>query len=133
MLKRTPVIVYDGECRFCIRQIERIKSFDQAEQFEYVPRQAVGIEERFPILAQSDFNTGMRFISIDGKVDVGADAVYQIFKRLPGFATIAWIYRLPICKQVARLAYAWVAANRKKLGQSCDAGACKISDSTHHG
>ncbi len=129
---KKPVVVYDGKCRFCIQQVERIKRFDSVNQFEYVARQTDGLEARFPILARSDFNTGMRFIGIDGKVDVGADAVYQIFKRLPGFGIIAWIYCLPIFKQAARLAYAWIAANRKKLGQTCEADACKISDPTQH-
>jgi predicted DCC family thiol-disulfide oxidoreductase YuxK len=125
-----PVVIYDGECPFCIRQIERFKSLDPNNQFDYVPRQQPGVEDRFPILAHSDFDTGMRYIDINGKVEVGADAVYQIARRLPLFRPVAWIYRLPVCKQIVRLVYAWVAANRKRLGQTCENGACNI---THPG
>ena len=74
MGKFRPVIVYDGECRFCLWSVGRIR------RFEYLPRQADGMEERFPVLARSDFNTGLRLICADGQVDVGADAVYQIYR-----------------------------------------------------
>ena len=120
-----PVVVYDGECRFCIDQIERIRHLDRASRFEYVPRQQAGLVERFPVLAQSDFNTGMRLILTDGQVFVGADSLYQIARRLPAVSMIAWLYCLPGIKQAARLVYAWIAANRRRLGRSCEAGACR--------
>lgn len=80
MGKFRPVIVYDGECRFCLWSVGRIRRFDRNGRFGYLPRQADGMEERFPVLARSDFNTGLRLICADGQVDVGADAVYQIYR-----------------------------------------------------
>ena len=53
MSEPRPAIVYDGECRFCLWSLGR---------FEYLPRQIAGIEERFPILTSSDFNTGLRLV-----------------------------------------------------------------------
>ena len=46
--------------------------------FELVARQTEGPTERFPTLAEGDFNTGMRLITPDGAKLVGADAAYQI-------------------------------------------------------
>jgi predicted DCC family thiol-disulfide oxidoreductase YuxK len=78
-----PVVVYDGACAFCLRQVERIRRRDRAGVFEFVPRQTAGLEQRFPKLAEGDFNTGMRLVHRDGSVSVGADAVYEIARRPP--------------------------------------------------
>ena len=120
------VIVYDAECPFCRRQIERIRKRDRADCFEYVPRQQPGLIDRFPALARADFNTGMRLIERAGTVSVGADAVYQIARRLPYWRRWAWLYRLPGLHALAQRVYGWIAANRQRLGQSCEDGACKL-------
>lgn len=98
---------------------------DRHSRFELVPRQTPNLEQRFPQLADSDFNTGMRLVTPDGAVSVGADAVYEIARRLPRTRWIAWTYRVPVLHHLARAAYAWIAANRYKLAGRCDDGACK--------
>lgn len=127
MRQNKPTVVYDGQCPFCIRQIERFQSLDKNGCFEYVARQTPGLEERFPILASSDFNSGMRLIWPAGRVEVGADAVYQICKRLPRLRYAAWLYCLPGIKQIGRMVYAWIAANRQRLGRDCANGQCQDS------
>jgi predicted DCC family thiol-disulfide oxidoreductase YuxK len=67
----------------------------------------------------------MRLIHPDGSIDVGADAAYQIARRLPGWRRIAWLYRLPLLNPIARGAYALVAKYRYKLAARCDDGVCK--------
>ena len=119
-----PVVVYDGECSFCLRQIEQIKRRDRCSRFEYVPRQSPGLDERFPRLADDDFNSGMRLITAEGQIFVGADALYHIARGLPIWGKIAWIYRLPGLNSLARLAYRWIAANRYRLGGSGGKTSC---------
>ena len=111
-----PVIVYDGECRFCRAQTRRIQRWDRRDAFEYVPRQTPGLAGRFPVLEAGDFNAGMRLVSRDGSVHVGADAVYEIARRLPICRWLAWVYRVPIAHGMLRRAYGWIAANRGRLG-----------------
>ncbi len=65
------LVVYDGECAFCLKQFERMKGRDTAGVFEYVPRQSEGLKQRFPKLAEGDFNSGMRLVNPDGSIDVG--------------------------------------------------------------
>ena len=120
------VIIYDGECRFCQWSVHRIRKLDRREQFEYVPRQTEGIDARFPVLAESDFNTGLRLID-DESVHVGADAIYQIYRQIPPYRLIAWLYRVPPFTQLARLGYAIIARNRHRFGRvECDTGACAL-------
>ncbi len=119
-----PVVVYDGECSFCLRQIEQIKRRDRRAELEYVPRQSPGLDKRFPRLADGDFNSGMRLITPEGEIFVGADALYHIAGHLPVWRKVAWIYRLPVLNTLARLAYRWIAANRHRLGRSYAETSC---------
>ena len=121
-----PVVIYDGECPFCTKQIRKMKSRDDRDAFEYVPRQTEGLERRFPVLAEADFNTGMRLLDTDGAVHVGADAVYRIARQLRGWRRWAWLYRVPGLGWLCRRIYAWIARNRQRLGRSCDDGACEV-------
>jgi predicted DCC family thiol-disulfide oxidoreductase YuxK len=100
---------------------------DRAGRFELVPRQTPDLDRRFPQLATSDFNTGMRLVAADGTVSVGADAVYEIARRLPRTRWVAWLYRVPILHSIARAVYKWVAANRYKLAGRCDTGTCEVA------
>ncbi|MEE2657698.1 MAG: DUF393 domain-containing protein [Candidatus Latescibacterota bacterium] len=124
-----PTIIYDGECRFCLWSLRRIQHLDRHCRYEYVPRQAPGVDERFPILTQSDFNIGLRLILVGGSpVHVGADAVYQIYRHLPPASWIAWVYRIPGITQLFRVGYAFIARNRHRFGRvECDTGGCEIS------
>jgi len=124
-----PVVVYDGECPFCRRQIARIRRYDRHGRFECVPRQTLGLTDRFPALADGDFDTGMRLISPDGEIYVGADSVYYIARQLPVWRWFAWLYRIPGVHALARAAYAWIAAHRRSLGRGCDDDACALPPS----
>ncbi len=119
------VVVYDGECPFCLKQVERMKRRDTAGAFEYAPRQSEGLEQRFPKLAEGDFNSGMRLVNRDGSIEVGADAVYQIARRLSGWKLVAWLYRVPVLKSIFRSGYGLVAKYRYKLAKRCESGVCE--------
>jgi predicted DCC family thiol-disulfide oxidoreductase YuxK len=123
---KKPVVIYDGECRFCVSQIARIKGLDRNGEFEYLPRQDPSADERFPVLGSVDFNSGLRLIEPDGSTFAGADAFYHMARRLPSTRAFAWFYHVPGVKPMAHMIYAWIAANRKKLGQTCENDACKI-------
>lgn len=117
-MSQMPVLVYDGQCNFCKRQIARIRTMDRRDQFEYAPRDTPGLTDRFPKLAQEEFNTGMRLVMPDGQIFIGADAVYQIARRLPRVSLIAWLYRVPGLHALARAIYARIAARRQSLGST---------------
>ena len=120
------VVVYDGQCAFCRKQVERIRRRDAQRVFEYLPRQAEGIEQRFPGLADGDLDSGMRLVHPDRSISVGADAVYEIARRVSGWKRLAWLYRVPVLNSICRAGYAWIAKNRYKLAGKCEDGACKL-------
>jgi predicted DCC family thiol-disulfide oxidoreductase YuxK len=122
---REQAIVYDGECRFCLWSVSRIERLDRQQQFEYLPRQSGEVEERFPFLADADFNTGLRLIVDRENVYVGADSVYQIYRRIPPFHLVVWLYRVPILYGFLRACYTFIARNRHRFGRvECSEGTC---------
>ncbi len=127
MTPERPTIVYDGQCRFCLRQVDRIRGRDRAGVFDFMPKQTPGLAERFPQLAGEDFNTGLRLVDVDGRVHVGADGVYEIARRLPVWRSAAWLYRVPGLRQIFRGLYGLVARNRYRLAGRCEEGdACRM-------
>lgn len=99
---------------------------DRHKVFEYVPRQTEGLDARFPQLSQGEFSTGMRLVHPDGSVEIGADAVYGIASRLPGWRSLAWLYRVPGLNRLCRFGYGLIAKYRYRLASRCDTGACEL-------
>lgn len=125
---RKSTLVYDGQCSFCRRCVSRIARWDRRDALELVARQTKGLTERFPRLVEGDFNTGMRLITPDDTIHVGADAAYQVARRLRYWRWIAWVYHVPIIHRLLRSAYAWIAAHRSadgELGSDCTDGTCR--------
>lgn len=124
-LRLRSTLVYDGDCSFCRRWVDRIARGDRSGTFEFVARQTEGLTERFPKLVEGDFSTGMRLITPDGTVHVSADAAYQIVRRLRYVRRIAWLYHVPGIHWITRTTYAWIAAHRQSLSRESDDGTCK--------
>jgi predicted DCC family thiol-disulfide oxidoreductase YuxK len=103
---------------------------DRNALFDYVPRSAPAVADLIPSLAQSDFNSGMRLVLGPGRILVGADAVYEIARRLPGWRLLAWLYCVPGLHAMLRAAYGWIAANRHRLGRACTDVACQTETPT---
>lgn len=121
-----PVVVYDGTCGFCRKQVARIQRWDRAEEFTFISSHEPDLLENFPQLAGEDLDAGMRLIEPSGALSAGADAVHGIARRLPRFRWFAWLYHVPGVKQVARRVYGWIARRRHKIGQSCSTdGTCR--------
>ena len=106
-------LVCDGRCSFCRRWRARIARRDRSDAFEFVSRPTEGLTKRFPKLVEGDFNTGMRLIAPDQAIYVGADAVYQIVRRLRCWRRIAWWYHVPGIHWLTRTVYARVTTIRQ--------------------
>jgi predicted DCC family thiol-disulfide oxidoreductase YuxK len=121
---KTVSLVFDDNCGYCRRQVQRLRRMDRADRFDYVPRSAPDLTQRFPQLAGADFNQGMRLVDAEGRVFVGADAVHGVLQRLPGWRRLAWLYRVPGLHALSRAVYRWIAANRHRLPGCDDKIAC---------
>lgn len=115
------VIVFDGDCGFCRRQMDWIRRRDRTHQFEFVSKADPELLQRFPVLREQQSVGGLRVIDAHGVVWCGADAVHQIARRLPYWGALAWLYRVPPLRWLAGRTYAWVAARRNRFAAACPA------------
>jgi predicted DCC family thiol-disulfide oxidoreductase YuxK len=94
-----PLMIWDGECHFCRRWIERWRQITGGE-VEYAPYQELG--QHFPEIPREQFQHSVVFIDRAGEVSFAAAAVYRSlrcrfsgkslwwsYQHLPGFATIS--------------------------------------------
>jgi len=105
-----PLLIWDGECHFCRRWIERWRVITGTE-IDYVPYQE--IPERFPEIPQEQFRRSVVYIDRNGQVFVAAAAVYRSLRRCGSKKWLWWSYHhVPGFAAVSELAYRLIAKNR---------------------
>jgi predicted DCC family thiol-disulfide oxidoreductase YuxK len=110
-----PVVVYDGNCTFCRRQLRRLERWT-GETFERVPFQDAGT--RFDPIPQREFTRSVVLIQRDGRAYSGAEAVYRALAHNKGMTGWLWCYRhLPGFARISEWGYAFVARHRGRIGR----------------
>ena len=125
-MKRFPrfVFLYDGECGFCRRSLERFRKFDLLGRIEYVDaNDRAAVSARFPNLPPLDFEHAMFAVDESGKIYRGFDAFRASLWASPVLAPFAWTWYLPGIRPAGTRVYDWIARNRRRFGCS---GACSI-------
>jgi len=121
----TPVIVYDSECSFCRKQIDRIGRWAGKGVFEMVPKNSSTLFARFPALKPLENVDGLKVVDPEGCF-VGAEAVYRISRKIPRVSWLSWLYPLPILRPFWGWVYGQMAKRRYQLSKTCEDGTCVI-------
>ena len=104
-----PILIYDGDCGFCRRWIERWKK-QTGSQVDYAPYQEVG--GRFSHLSEADFKSSVQLVESDGKTYRGAEAVFRSLAA-GGSQKLLWAYyHVPGMRWTSEALYRLVATNR---------------------
>src|SRR6266508_4542071 len=105
-----PLMIWDGECHFCKRWIERWREITAGE-VEYVTYQDAA--NRFPEIPIEQFKRAVAFVEPDGKAFFAAEAVYRSLRYRSSRRWLSWSYdRVPGFAAVSELAYKFVASHR---------------------
>ena len=106
-----PLMIFDGDCHFCRRWIERWRELT-AGAVEYAPFQEVA--SRFPEIPREAFESAVHFIDKDGTVYRAAEAVFRSLSTLRGGRGLVWCYEhLPGFAPILETAYGLVARHRQ--------------------
>ncbi|MFZ1218181.1 MAG: lipase maturation factor family protein [Chthoniobacterales bacterium] len=106
-----PLVIFDGDCRFCRRWIERWREMTGGA-VEYEPYQEAAT--RFPEIPRADFEEALHFIDEDGTVYRGAEAVFRSLGTVRPGRFLIWCYEhLPGFAPVTETAYRFIARNRQ--------------------
>jgi len=105
-----PLMIWDGECHFCRRWIERWREITAGE-VEYAPYQEIA--ERFPEIPRDQFQRSVVYVDKTGQVFVAAAAVYQSLRFRRSKKWLWWSYQhIPGFAAVSEFGYGFVAGHR---------------------
>jgi len=103
-------MIWDGECHFCKRWIERWREITAGE-VNYATYQEAAT--RFPEIPIEQFKREVAFIAPDGETFFAADAVYRSLRYRPSRKWLAWSYdHVPGFAAISEAAYKLIARNR---------------------
>ncbi|HLW35430.1 MAG TPA: DCC1-like thiol-disulfide oxidoreductase family protein, partial [Chthoniobacterales bacterium] len=106
-----PVLIWDGECHFCRRWIERWKEIT-GDQVDYETSQNLG--DRFPEIPREEFERSVILIEPDGAVRRGAAAVFRSLQCRRSKRWLNWTYEhVPGIAALSEGFYKIIAANRR--------------------
>ena len=105
-----PLVVFDGDCNFCRRWVERWRAMTRGA-VDYASFQDAAA--RFPEIPREDFAQALHFIDKDGTVYRGAEAVFNSLGAVRGGRALVWCYEhLPGFAPITEAAYSLIARNR---------------------
>jgi predicted DCC family thiol-disulfide oxidoreductase YuxK len=105
-----PLLIFDGDCHFCRRWIERWRELTQGA-VEYAPFQDAAT--RFPEIPRENFERALHFIEKDGTIYRGAEAVFRSLGMVRGGRALLWCYdHVPGFAPITETAYRTIARNR---------------------
>ena len=106
-----PLIIWDGDCHFCRRWIERWREITRGA-VDYATSQESA--ERFPEIPREQFERSVIYIETDGAVYSGAEAVFRSLRCRSSKKWLAWSYdRLPGFAPVSESLYKIISCNRR--------------------
>src|SRR5438067_10110931 len=105
------LMIWDGECHFCRRWIERWREITAGE-VDYATYQEAA--DRFPEIPLEQFQRAVAFIKPDGKTFFAAEAVYRSLACRSSRKWMAWSYdHVPGFAAISEIAYGFIARHRK--------------------
>jgi predicted DCC family thiol-disulfide oxidoreductase YuxK len=119
------VVLYDGNCRFCTRSAKGLARRFGPSKVSAVSFQDDGVLDGYPGVSYDACMKKMHVIDPEGRVYAGAAAVARVVRTVPVLGLFAYLYHIPGVRQLAELAYSFVAKNRYKLfgkTDKCDPG-----------
>ena len=106
---RRPELIYDGDCGFCRRWMERWRR-RTGEAVCYRAFQQADAD--YPEIPRERFEKGVYFIEPSGRAWPWAAGVARLLRHAPGWRWLWTLYRIPPFGWILEAAYRLVARNR---------------------
>jgi len=124
-------VLYDGNCIFCERQMQRLTRFARPGSITAIDFQQPGALEPFEGLTWDECMKAMVVITPGGKRFVGAAAVVEVLRTRLFLRPLCWLYHVPGLSHLCDALYRMVARRRYRIAgrreaQECDNGACSL-------
>lgn len=106
-----PVLIYDGDCKFCCLWIERWGGITK-DRVVYQPSQ--GVATNYPQISPEYFECSVYFVATDGSFCSGANALFKALSYVPNGKWLLRAYEwVPGFALISEWIYMQIAKNRK--------------------
>lgn len=119
-------VLYDGECRFCRRQIALLRRLDLTGRLRFTSLHEASVARDFPEISRADLMEQMYVVDCTGIARGGAEAVRYLSRRLLPLWPLAVLLHIPGTLPLWNRLYAGIAARRYGLAGRCTDDTCRI-------
>ena len=125
------IVIYDGKCVFCLRQVRNLKKFDGGRKLAFMSLHDPEVSKRYPDLTYDQMMEQMYVVNQSGEKFGGAAAVRYLSRKLPRLWWAAILTHIPFTLPIQQWFYNQVAKRRYKIANKngtpdCDDGACAV-------
>lgn len=122
------VVIFDGHCRFCTAQVERLARWDSRARLAFLSLHDPIVARRWPELSHAELMRDMFVVDRQGGKHRGAGAFRYLSTRLPRLYLAAPLLHIPGTLPLWQWCYQQVAKRRYRLGktEACADGACAV-------
>src|SRR5271169_3014991 len=110
-------VLYDDQCEICQACVAWLKVLDKHQRTETIPIAAAALSELGAGVEMDACLRELHVIGADGRLYRGWDAVARLARLLPMTWITGAVGSVPPFKQIARVAYRFVARNRHALSK----------------
>jgi predicted DCC family thiol-disulfide oxidoreductase YuxK len=122
-------VLFDGDCRFCTGSAHGIQRRFGKARIALRNFQEPGALDSTPTVTHDAAMKKLHVVTDDGRIFAGAEAIARLVAGVPVVGWLAFVYYVPGLRQLAELAYGFVARNRYRLfgrTQKCEGGTCHL-------
>lgn len=119
------IVIYDGNCDFCRRQVERLARLDRKGRLAGLSLHDPEVQRRFPDLSHDQLMQQMYVVDRAGRRHGGAAAVRYLSRRLPALWPIAPFLHIPWTMPFWQWAYNKIAIRRYRWNQTDEQRKCE--------
>ncbi len=109
------ILIYDGECPFCLRARDWVAQRVPREKVMMLPCQSEELAELAPQVTHDECMRAMYFITPGGETYSGSAALSRLLRYIPRWRWAGLFMRLPVIHILGQFAYGTVAGNRAVL------------------
>lgn len=110
-------VYHDGDCPVCRAEIRFYSRIDKARAIDWRDITRLGDDDLPDGKTREDLLGRFHVQDRDGTWHIGVGAFARIWRALPGFRHVAWVFSVPGIRQLAEVGYrgflAWQQRNRR--------------------
>ena len=124
----TDVLIYDGHCQFCSKQVRRLANWDRRRTLSFISLHDPLVSERYADLTYEQLMEAMVLVDQKGQRYAAAAAFRYLTRKLRRLWILMPLLHIPLSLPLWQWIYRKIARQRYRWNkdQNCDDDQCSI-------